>query len=108
MAAGENVAALARELKVRRKLLYDWRDRVRSGGAEALESSGRPRKGSALAGLKKRDELAQARQRIAELERKIGEQEVDLDFFQRALRQVRALPQGPGRVAAPSTKSSKR
>src|SRR5262249_9222047 len=40
MEAGENVAALARELKVRRKLLYDWRARFRAGGAEALVTRG--------------------------------------------------------------------
>ena len=37
MAAGENVSALGRELGVRRKLLYQWRDTVRRGGVEALE-----------------------------------------------------------------------
>ena len=36
MLAGENVTALAREVKVLRKDLYAWRDRFRSGGAEAL------------------------------------------------------------------------
>ena len=43
MAAGENVSALSRELEVRRKLLYQWRDTVRRGGAEALRgNSGTP------------------------------------------------------------------
>jgi hypothetical protein len=54
-------------------------------------------------------ELTQARRRIAELERKIGQQLVDLDFFQRALRQVREARRasgGPGATA--STRSSKR
>jgi transposase-like protein len=44
MLAGENVSALARELKVLRKDLYAWRDRFRSGGPEALRGRGRPRK----------------------------------------------------------------
>jgi hypothetical protein len=34
-------------------------------------------------------ELARAQRRVAELERKIGQQQVDLDFFRRALRHVR-------------------
>ena len=38
MAAGENVSALSRELGVRRKLLYQWRDAVRRGGAEAFDA----------------------------------------------------------------------
>ena len=37
MLAGENVSAIARELEVRRKDLYVWRDRFRAGG-----SGGRP------------------------------------------------------------------
>jgi transposase len=32
MLAGENVSALAREVKVLRKDLYAWRDRFRAGG----------------------------------------------------------------------------
>ena len=40
MAAGENVSALGRELGVRRKLLYQWRDTVRRGGVEALRGRG--------------------------------------------------------------------
>ena len=34
MEAGENVSGLARELKLRRKLLYAWRDNFRGGGPE--------------------------------------------------------------------------
>ena len=54
-------------------------------------------------------EVAAARERIAELERKIGQQQVDLDFFRQALRRVggtRRRNAEPG--APPSTKSSKR
>ena len=32
--------------------------------------------------------MARAQRRIAELERKVGQQQLDMDFFQRALRQV--------------------
>ena len=49
MLAGENVSALARELGIRRKYLYQWRDRFRAGGPEALRSRGRPTKAEALA-----------------------------------------------------------
>lgn len=111
MAAGENVCALARELKIRRKLLYDWRDKYRARGPDALRGQGRPRKVVA-AGPIEMPALttdADAAQRIAELECKIGRQQVELDFFQRALRQVGApslVKAGPG--AAGSTRSSKR
>jgi transposase-like protein len=116
MAAGENVSALARELKLRRKLLYAWRDNFRSGGPDALRPRGRPRKSAAGAPPKAErspapmvDELAQAKRQVAELERKIGQQQVEIDFFRQALRQVREARQvidGPG--AKSSTPRSKR
>jgi hypothetical protein len=50
-----------------------------------------------------------ARRRIAELERKIGEQQGDLDFFRQALRHVKARQQAAGASGAQrSTKSSGR
>lgn len=113
MAAGENVSALARELKLRRKLLYQWRDQLRRGGPTALRTRGRPRKAVEAAGTPRAtappDDLAMARARISELERKIGQQQLELDFFKRALRQVKAshrASDAPGATA--STPSSKR
>src|SRR5271168_4792401 len=49
MAAGENVSALARELGVLRKCLYQWRERYRIGGAVAVRSRGRPTKAESVA-----------------------------------------------------------
>jgi transposase len=124
MAAGEAVSALSRELGIARKCLYQWRDRYRIGGAIALRSRGRMTKAEAAAVRGEDsvlpqaasspprappDELKRARARIAELERKIGQQELDLDFFQRALRHVEAAQRtsgAPGGTA--STRSPKR
>ena len=94
VAAGESIAEVARDLQLRGRLLYAWRDKVRTGGQAALRERGRPRKGGmalaapavAAAG---EDDVARAQRRVAELERKIGQQQVDLDFFRRALRHVR-------------------
>ena len=118
MQAGESVSALARELKMTRKDLYAWRDRFQAGGPEALCGRGRPPKAAGLAASGTRvkapadtpaAELESARKRIAELERKVGQQQLDLDFFQRALRHVGA-PRQPGTKpgVTGSTKSSKR
>ncbi|AXQ28331.1 helix-turn-helix domain-containing protein [Solimonas sp. K1W22B-7] len=113
MLQGENVTALASELGIRRKHLYLWRDRFRAGGADALRGRGRPPR--AVSALKpqavsgKPDVLAAAQQRIADLERKIGRQQVELDFFQQALRHIegaRRPSAAPGAKA--SIRSSKR
>ncbi len=117
MLAGENVSALSRELKVLRKDLYYWRARFRSGGPDALRGRGRPRKAAVVARaaghpmmqVAPDEQLAAARSRIAELERKIGQQQVDIEFFREALRQVegtRRASAAPGVTA--STRSSKR
>lgn len=130
MLAGENVSALARELGIRRKRLYLWRESFRSGGPEGLRPRGRPRKpalmepavpaaaspaSAALPGpsaaqtqLAGAAELAAARQRIAALEAKIGRQQLELDFFRQALRQVGQAPRPQGkagaRISSPSSK----
>lgn len=105
MLSGANVSALARELGVLRKDLYKWRDNFRARGPDGLRSRGRPRKEEAaalreVAGSEApADDLARAKQRIGELERKIGQQQLELDFFQQALRQVRGKRRpsdGPG------------
>lgn len=111
MLAGEDVSALSRELQVLRKDLYYWRAHFRAGGPEALRSRGRPRKVEVIS-KKPKDtggDLEAARERIAELERKIGQQQVELDFFRRALRRVGEARRRNAEPGAPrSTKSSKR
>ena len=112
MAAGETIGALARELGLSRQLLHKWRERVRAGGPTALRRRGRPRKlvlvppappAQPEAGL------VAAQALIAELERKIGRQQLELDFFKQALRQVEELRRPhDGHGATASTPSSKR
>ena len=116
MEAGESGSALALELMVKRTILYRWRDAFRAGGEQALRSKrGRPSKAEALSMAASRgpaakaSDLADARRQIAELERKVGRQALDLDFFKQALRHVEALRRpisGPGVTA--SSRASKR
>jgi transposase len=94
--AGESVSAVAQELGIRRKRLYVWKDRYVELGEAGLvhRRGGRPRKeGSAVENESEagagRGELLAARKRIAELERKVGQQELELDFFGEALRRIR-------------------
>ena len=112
MEAGENVSALARELTVKRVILYRWRDAYRLGGLEALRLKGRPSKAEAAAmaaarGVSgKANDLAEARWQIEQLQRKVGQQQLDLDFFRQALRRIEASRQpndGPGETASSLT-----
>ena len=94
MATAESIRGLASELTVEQRLLYHWRDRLQSGGSEALRRVGRPCRPvpAAIEAPKRPVEVtdpAEARRRIEELERKIGQQQLDLDFFRVALRRVR-------------------
>jgi transposase len=114
VAAGEAVTSVARAVGADRKRLYEWYRKYQEGGAAALQATGRPRKEAALNARARawrggRDEVAALRRQVAEQQRKIGEQEVDLDFFRRALRQLEEAgrPTAGGGGAA-STKSSKR
>jgi transposase-like protein len=112
MLAGEDISALARELKIRRPILYRWKETYRKSGTAAFRCRrGRPPKVAPTAEVptKAALDLASAKRRIAELERKIGQQELELDFFQRALRQIgeERRPNGASGTK-PSTSSSKR
>lgn len=114
--AGERIKALSQELDVLRKDLYSWRKLFRAGGAEALRPLGRPRKGDGVVTARVRKRArevaageAAAPERVAELERKIGQQQIELDFFRQALRQVTDARRSTNRSGATaSTRSSRR
>jgi transposase len=97
---GEPIGALSIELSIHRQLLYKWRDAHRAGRLGARR--GRPTKAEVLArdGVTSEGrELEASRRRVAELERIVGRQAVELDFFQGALRRIKASRQvtdGPG------------
>jgi transposase-like protein len=113
--AGEQIRALSEDLTVLRKDLYAWRKLFRAGGAEALRPLGRPCKGDGVVGSRVRKRAgdvaasdSSAPERIAELERKVGQQQIELDFFRQALRRVReARRPNAGAGVTGSTRSSK-
>jgi len=104
-----NIAALAQQLGVRRKFLYLWRDQLQRGGAAALaRGPGRPAQVPTGPGepgkvlpptppvTDPRDrQLAAQQERIAALERQLGQKQEQVEFFKRAFAHVRG--------AAPTT-----
>jgi transposase len=113
--AGERSCDLSRELGVAVSHLWQWCTHFRGGGVEALRPACRPRKIPGAVELapevkaKQVQDVAIARKRITELERKIGQQQVELDFFRQALRQVGGARQPSDRLGGPaSTPRSRR
>jgi transposase len=111
--AGEAVLPLARELGVSRKILHDWRKAWDLHGPAGLNRKRGPKPGprklrplAKSAAKGNSGELAQARVKIAELERKIGQQAIDIDFFHKALHALDAADR-QGSIAPASRKSSK-
>src|SRR5579884_3532313 len=92
--SGQSVAEVARALEVHPSDLHRWRRELREHGEQAFSGAG-----------KKRAEES----RVAELERKVGQQAMEIDFLKRALQHVeeqrllRALSNG-----APSTSTSRK
>jgi len=84
MLAGEPVTRLSRELKVKRSLLYRWRDAYRKEGVAGLRPIGCPR----------HDEVrgaAKLEAQVEALQNKVGQQTMVIDFLQRAFKRVGGL-----------------
>jgi transposase-like protein len=99
---GESVSKLYYELGIRRSVLYRWRDAYRKEGAAGLaRTTGRP-SGVPIPAMPKPGVSGEEalRQQIAALERKVGQQAVQLDFFKRAFRRVKESNQASGRAGA--------
>ena len=86
---GESVSALRQEVQINRSVLYRWRDAYRKDGAAGLQRPvGRPPGVPNPPRPVASPEEVVAR-RVAELERKIGQQALDLDFLRRAFKRVK-------------------
>ena len=95
---GVSIAEVARGLEVNANVLHRWRREFRQGTGNAFPGNGKPR---------------WAEGRIAELERKVGQQAVEIDFLKGCLqrfveqRMLQALTGNP-RSTGKSKRKSKR
>ena len=107
----DNITALAEELGVRRKFLYLWREQLGRHGEAALENH----QGRALAQPQARakkpersGEVAALRKQIENLQRQIGQKQLEVEFFKRTFAHVReAMGQEGGSGEMASTPASK-
>ena len=110
---GEGVLPVALDLGVTRKALHDWIRAYKAFGAEGLNRKRGPKPGrrrlkpvNDIASGEGRGSQTSSQQRMAELERVIGRQQLELDFFRQALRALEGkATQGKSRPV--SAKSSK-
>jgi transposase-like protein len=70
---GASIAEVARACEVDPNVLHRWRRELRDHAAGAFSGNGRPR---------------QEESRVAELERKVGRQAMEIDFLRRCLQHV--------------------
>jgi transposase len=84
---GEALAAVARDLDIGYELLLRWKKRVREKGEEHLYDIGQRSKTTV------RSREASQERRIAELERLVGQKELEIRFLDKALRRVEELRQ---------------
>lgn len=113
MAAGESVMALARRYGLARSMMYRWLAAYREHGVAGLSgaagrpsaavASPKPKRGAAAKGTKVEEQL---RRKVAELERKVGQQAVEIDFFKRVFKRLEELPKAKRRGGEASTAKS--
>jgi transposase len=84
---GEQVGAVARDLGVTFRVLWGWKKRVVEKGEEYLHEIGRPKQWQRPR-LAAPPEDASQQRRMAELERLVGRQQMEIRFLGKALRQV--------------------
>jgi transposase-like protein len=104
---GDGVSPVARDLGVTRKALHDWLRAYKAFGPEGLNRKRGPKPGRRrLKPVAKWTADKGPQQRIADLERVIGRQQLELDFFRQALRALDGMP-AQGKPHPASVKSSK-
>ena len=84
LVGGESPAALGRELKLRPKLLYEWKAQGRGLG----EGQSAPKREEQKPDPAER-EIARLKAKMAEIEGLNGRQAAELDFFGAALRSIK-------------------
>jgi transposase-like protein len=91
---GASTAEVARAFEVTPKVLYRWRDEFRRGPGNSFPGSGKPRW----------DET-----RVAQLERKVGQQTLEIDFLKGCLQRIEEQRKLQALTGKPqSTSTSKR
>ena len=96
----DNITALAKELRIDRKLLYIWRDQLQPVDVGTVDDGNWPRANTGDRDLRKE---------VTQLKRLLADKVLELDFFKGALQKIEARRRscGGSGVKASTTKSGK-
>lgn len=98
---GESVSKIQLELKIKRSVLYRWRDAYRKQGVAGLQlQRGRPPGVPNPPSKPGASETELLRQQIAGLEQKVGRQAMQLDFFKQAFKRIKVSSQNSNNTGA--------
>ncbi len=86
---GESVQALSAEFKIKRSVLYRWRDAYRLSGKDGFKKTRGGPLGSLTRVVNAKPDETAADRRIAELERRLGRLTMENDFLARAFKRVK-------------------
>ena len=95
----ENIEALARELKIERKLLYTWKWQ--------LEGHPEPRRANLQVSAEER-KIAQLQREVDQLQKALGQKALEIDFFKEALLRVKQAQESNAPGVEASTNPSGR
>jgi transposase len=84
---GESVSSLSNQYKIKRSVLYRWRDAYRDKGKAGFGQPRGPRPGAKRNAQAKPSTTAD--ERIVELERRLGRMALENDFLRRAFKRVK-------------------
>ena len=84
---GESVSSLSNQYKIKRSVLYRWRDLYRDKGKAGFGRPRGPRPGATAQRVS--EPSTSADERIVELERRLGRMAMENDFLRRAFKRVK-------------------
>ena len=102
MKACDNISELARELGIRRKWLYKWSEQER-GATAGSSAPATDQAKSDGAGKESSIRETQLRQQVQQLQSKVAQQSLEIDFFKGALQRIEQRRRNREATTAPAS-----
>ena len=102
MKACDNISELARELGIRRKWLYKWSEQERDAATRSSMPAVGQTKSDAVESASSTQE-AKLRKQVQELQSKVAQQSLEIDFFKGALQRIEQRRRNREATTAPAS-----